>query len=41
MKNNDRKRLAVILNLLLWYALSMFGVRIGGAYLVEGAFRDE
>jgi hypothetical protein len=43
MKNNERKRLAVILNvlLLLWYALSMFGVRIGDAYLVEGAFRDE
>ena len=43
MKNNERKRLAVILNvlLLLWYALSMFGVRIGEAYLVEGAFRDE
>ena len=43
MKNNERKRLAVILNvlLLLWYALSMFGVRIGDTYLVEGAFRDE
>lgn len=39
-----KKRKAVVgINavLLLWYALSMFGVKIGEKYLVEGAFKEE
>lgn len=36
-----KKRVAVIVNcaLLAWYSLSMFGVKIGGKYLVEGGER--
>ena len=39
----DKKKYAIIANviLLIWYFLAMTGVKIGGKYLVEGAFRDE
>lgn len=39
----DKKKYAILMNviLLVWYALSMFGLKIGGKYLVEGAFREE
>ena len=42
MKMSKRKP-AIIINiiLILWYSLSMFGVKIGDKYLVEGAFEDE
>lgn len=38
-----KKKVAVMVNcvLLAWYFLSMFGVKIGDKYLVEGAFREE
>lgn len=39
----NKKKYAIIVNviLLLWYFLSMFGLKIGNKYLVEGAFKDE
>ncbi len=38
-----KKKVAIITNLILliWYFLSMFGMKIGNKYLVEGAFKDE
>ena len=39
----NKKRFAIIANivLLIWYFLSMFGLKLGNKYLVEGAFNDE
>lgn len=39
----NKKRFAIIANnvLLIWYFLSMFGLKLGNKYLVEGAFKDE
>lgn len=39
----DKKKNAVIINtmLLIWYFLSMTGLKIGSKYLVESAFKDE
>lgn len=39
----NKKRFAIIANvvLLVWYFLSMVGLKIGRKYLVEGAFEDE
>ena len=38
-----KKRVAIIVNclLLVWYFLSMFGMKIGSKYLVEGAFKED
>ena len=39
----DKKKYAIIINILLlvWYFLSMVGLKIGGKYLVESAFKEE
>ena len=39
----NKKRFAIIANivLLIWYFLSMYGLKLGNKYLVEGAFKDE
>ncbi len=39
----DKKRYAIIINvlLLIWYFLSMVGLKIGSKYLVQSAFKDE
>lgn len=39
----NKKRFAIIANivLLVWYSLSMFGLKLGNKYLVEGAFKDD
>lgn len=39
----DKKKYAIIINvlLLIWYFLSMVGLKIGSKYLVESAFKDE
>lgn len=39
----DKKKSAIIINvvLLVWYFLSMVGLKIGNKYLVESAFKDE
>lgn len=38
-----KKKIAIIVNciLLIWYFISMFGMKIGSKYLVEGAAKDE
>ncbi|MDD6038263.1 MAG: hypothetical protein PUD20_05660 [bacterium] len=38
-----KKRFAMIANivLLIWYSLSMFGLKLGNKYLVEGAWKEE
>lgn len=39
----NKKIIAIIANLILliWYFLSMFGMKIGNKYLVEGAVKDD
>lgn len=39
----NSKKFAIIINavLLVWYFLSMVGLKIGNKYLVESAFKDE
>lgn len=43
MNEVTKKRFAVISSviLLMWYSLSMLGLKIGGQYLVEGALKNE